>query len=53
MDIRVFFFRCFGFRIIIRNSGETSYSYLTKSFNSGKEKKLAPNRLEKSCLSFK
>jgi len=52
MAVRVFFSISYGFRIIIRNCGFTAYSYLTKSFNSGKWKKLAANR-GKSCLSFK
>jgi hypothetical protein len=47
MAVRVFFFRCYGFRIIIRISGETAYSYLTKRFNSGNGKKVAPNKLQK------
>jgi len=42
MAARVFFFSRFGFRIFIRNSGETAYSYLTKRFDSGKGKKLFP-----------
>jgi len=50
--VRVFFSKYYGFCIIIRNSGFTAYSYLTKSFNSGKGKKLVPNRLRKKLFKF-
>jgi hypothetical protein len=32
MAVRVFFFKCYGFRIIIKNSGETAYTRVERFF---------------------